>query len=357
MISTWNSSPYSASCPGGDCYLYLHAPPELSRGDALQYHIDTRNFFAWLVGVPLVGTDPISALIRLKDRMDLWRDRPADNLEALIDYIKLQGYCDLPEPMEESFTKKVAGLPAPRKARDGLKKMFRLSAPTYGRRMSELLVGATPRKSSLSRRPVSTFFSSITSSSSSLEKERVNNHIASVDGPKYGRKSPGNTRHSLKSDSGSSSSEASSSPPSLSYSGEDTLSTWSSRSSLVSTESQSSSPITPFTADEYSHDIFFDHFSSNDNDHHMDDVTFSNSNSPTSASRAILQNTKPYKHSRATSITDIYFNVSQNVASLTQEQRQQRQDESIHHSKTSRTAQEVMIDSLMAELRSGLHDD
>jgi hypothetical protein len=75
-------------------FLYLPAPTGLSRDERYVYHLITRNFFAWLLGVPLVGTDPVSALLDLKMRMDVWRDPGSGNFGALFDYVKEQGYGD-----------------------------------------------------------------------------------------------------------------------------------------------------------------------------------------------------------------------------------------------------------------------
>jgi hypothetical protein len=79
----------------GETFLYLHAPQQLSRDESFAYHVTTRNFFAWLMGVPIVGYDPVSALLALKDRMDIWRDEGSDNLKAICDYIHEQGYGDM----------------------------------------------------------------------------------------------------------------------------------------------------------------------------------------------------------------------------------------------------------------------
>jgi hypothetical protein len=75
-------------------FLYLHAPAEVSRDERFAYHVTTRNFFAWLLGVPLVGVDPVSALLDLKIRMDQWRDPGADNFGALFQYVEEQCYGD-----------------------------------------------------------------------------------------------------------------------------------------------------------------------------------------------------------------------------------------------------------------------
>jgi hypothetical protein len=72
------------------------------------YHLTTRNFFAWLLGVPLVGTDPISALLDLKIRMDMWRDPGSGNFGALFDYVKEQGYGDF-EALEIEMGKRLHG--------------------------------------------------------------------------------------------------------------------------------------------------------------------------------------------------------------------------------------------------------
>ena len=77
--------------------LYLDAPTTMSQDEAFMYHLTTRNFFAWLVGAPLVGKDPVSALIDLKVRMDTWRDVGADNYTALQQYVQEQGYDDYDE--------------------------------------------------------------------------------------------------------------------------------------------------------------------------------------------------------------------------------------------------------------------
>ena len=114
LLSTWqlsslyvsNYHPGSLTPPSYDVYdhpnnddencsyLYLHAPPEFSKVESYAYHITTRNFFGWLLGVPIVGADPVSALLDLKIRMDQWRDSGSDNFGALFEYVKEQGYGD-----------------------------------------------------------------------------------------------------------------------------------------------------------------------------------------------------------------------------------------------------------------------
>ncbi|KAF7503945.1 hypothetical protein GJ744_002970 [Endocarpon pusillum] len=100
LISTLAGSPYEEKeypSRTSESYLYLHCPQHLSREDSFAYHVTTRNFFAWLAGVPIVGYDPVSALLALKDRMDIWRDEGSDNMKAICDYIREQGYGDISE--------------------------------------------------------------------------------------------------------------------------------------------------------------------------------------------------------------------------------------------------------------------
>ena len=87
-------------------FLYLPPPTGLSRDESYIYHLATRNFFAWLLGVPLVGTDPVSALLDLKLRMDMWRDPGSGNFGALFDYVKEQGYGDF-EALEIEMGKRL----------------------------------------------------------------------------------------------------------------------------------------------------------------------------------------------------------------------------------------------------------
>jgi hypothetical protein len=87
-------------------FLYLPAPAGLSGDESYVYHLTTRNFFAWLLGVPLVGTDPVSALLDLKMRMDVWRDHGSGNFGALFDYVKEQGYGDF-EALEIEMGKRL----------------------------------------------------------------------------------------------------------------------------------------------------------------------------------------------------------------------------------------------------------
>ena len=74
--------------------LYIPAPKILSREEALQYHITTRNFFAWMFDKPLVGNRLGDALIALHRRMDEFRPDEEQNEDDLLAYVDNQGYTD-----------------------------------------------------------------------------------------------------------------------------------------------------------------------------------------------------------------------------------------------------------------------
>lgn len=89
--SPWQSDAESIA---GEFFLYLYAPSHLNRPDAFAYHVTTRNFVAWVVGRPLVGVDPLTAMLELKKRMDIWRDPGLDNFRTLLKFTRSQGYAD-----------------------------------------------------------------------------------------------------------------------------------------------------------------------------------------------------------------------------------------------------------------------
>lgn len=51
-----------------------------------------------ILDIPLVGVDPASAILKVKKRMDIWRDADLDNIKAIFNYIHRQGYADSPKP-------------------------------------------------------------------------------------------------------------------------------------------------------------------------------------------------------------------------------------------------------------------
>ncbi|KAL9123241.1 MAG: hypothetical protein Q9187_000222, partial [Circinaria calcarea] len=77
--------------------LYIPAPAHLSREEAFQYHLTTRNFFAWMFEKPLVGPRLGEALVSLQERMDAFRPDKKENRDDILAYLDLQGYTDFRE--------------------------------------------------------------------------------------------------------------------------------------------------------------------------------------------------------------------------------------------------------------------
>ena len=82
------------SLPPAKYELYIPAPTNLSREEAHQYHLTTRNFFAWMFEKPLVGERLGDALNALFNRMNDYRPNEEQNDDDLLAYIDSQGYTD-----------------------------------------------------------------------------------------------------------------------------------------------------------------------------------------------------------------------------------------------------------------------
>ncbi|MCJ1243104.1 hypothetical protein MMC30_000301 [Trapelia coarctata] len=78
----------------GKYELYIPAPPHLNREEALEYHLTTRNFFAWMFEKPLVGHNLGESLVCLQERMKEFRPDPEENQDDLLAYIDVMGYTD-----------------------------------------------------------------------------------------------------------------------------------------------------------------------------------------------------------------------------------------------------------------------
>lgn len=82
--------------------LYVPAPDGLSRDEAFQYHITTRNFFAYAVGRPVVGERLSNALVDLWKRLRDWLPSPAPSVDFTV-YLERQGYLNLAESSEHAL--------------------------------------------------------------------------------------------------------------------------------------------------------------------------------------------------------------------------------------------------------------
>ncbi|KAF2501266.1 hypothetical protein BU16DRAFT_522255 [Lophium mytilinum] len=85
-------SPSSRIPTKGSCDLYIPAPDESSREASFQWHLTTRNFFAFVLSKPLVGTHLGKTLVDLQERMHLFRSGQINNHEDFLVYIDDMGY-------------------------------------------------------------------------------------------------------------------------------------------------------------------------------------------------------------------------------------------------------------------------
>jgi hypothetical protein len=90
-VSSGFSTPLSKS---NTVELYIPAPEDATRQASFQWHVTTRNFFAFVFGRPLVGTHLGDALVELRERMDLFRSGQIDNQQDFLAYAEEQGYRD-----------------------------------------------------------------------------------------------------------------------------------------------------------------------------------------------------------------------------------------------------------------------
>ena len=74
--------------------VYIPAPENSSREDAFLWHLTTRNFLAFLFRKPLVGAHLGTTLVKLQERLLLFRSTLASNLDDFLDYVDEQGYRD-----------------------------------------------------------------------------------------------------------------------------------------------------------------------------------------------------------------------------------------------------------------------
>ena len=77
--------------------LFIPAPEQISREDSFKWHITTRNFFAFLLGKPLVGEHMGQAFVYLQERLHLFRPNHTNNHQDFLEYAENQGYRDLVE--------------------------------------------------------------------------------------------------------------------------------------------------------------------------------------------------------------------------------------------------------------------
>ncbi|XPS71501.1 hypothetical protein M3J07_003680 [Ascochyta lentis] len=76
--------------------LFIPAPDDASRQESFKWHVTTRNFFAFLLGKPLVGYQMGQTFVDLQERLQLFRSG-LNNHEDFLQYAEDQGYRDFSE--------------------------------------------------------------------------------------------------------------------------------------------------------------------------------------------------------------------------------------------------------------------
>ncbi|KAF1991973.1 hypothetical protein K402DRAFT_416470 [Aulographum hederae CBS 113979] len=79
---------------GGVYEIFIPAPEDAMREEAFAWHITTRNFFAFVMRKSLVGTHLSQSLIKLRERLDLFRADGVNNEEDFMAYLDELGYLD-----------------------------------------------------------------------------------------------------------------------------------------------------------------------------------------------------------------------------------------------------------------------
>lgn len=97
-----------SNCPGcdhGTSYeLYIPAPARSGLDATFEHHITTRNFFAWLYGLPLTGRALGKAIVDLKLRIDTYRPgNKEQNGTDVISFAEAQNYLDFRECVDHAL--------------------------------------------------------------------------------------------------------------------------------------------------------------------------------------------------------------------------------------------------------------
>jgi hypothetical protein len=74
--------------------IFIPSPTDYVREESFSWHITTRNFFAFLLDKPLVGSHLGKAIVDLQDRLQLFRTGEADNIKDMATYMESVGYLE-----------------------------------------------------------------------------------------------------------------------------------------------------------------------------------------------------------------------------------------------------------------------
>jgi len=92
--SSSDSGYSSGEASDGTRELYIPASMDASREETFDWHLTTRNLFAWMSDKPLVGSSLGQAFIDLLERMQLVRPSHIDHVEDCLAYADYMGYLD-----------------------------------------------------------------------------------------------------------------------------------------------------------------------------------------------------------------------------------------------------------------------
>ena len=101
--SSWRATARRDSLLDVAYEVYVPAPSHLSTEDALRYHLTTRNIFAWMYDLPVVGDSLGGALIALLARLNLFRPDQAQNEDDILAYLASQDYVDFRDCPDHSL--------------------------------------------------------------------------------------------------------------------------------------------------------------------------------------------------------------------------------------------------------------
>ncbi|KAI1265173.1 hypothetical protein F5Y18DRAFT_60874 [Xylariaceae sp. FL1019] len=79
----------------GPFQLFIPAPPQSEKRQSYNYHLATRNFFAFIFRRSMAGETLGSALIGLMHSMAQFRSQTANNEDDLLNYMDEEGYLDM----------------------------------------------------------------------------------------------------------------------------------------------------------------------------------------------------------------------------------------------------------------------
>lgn len=95
LSSSSDDSSVNGNVHGAAHNLYLPAPGRAHGQEAREWHLVTRNVFAWIMNKPLIGQTLTLALIDLVERLHTLRPASMDSVRDVLAYATRMGYTDM----------------------------------------------------------------------------------------------------------------------------------------------------------------------------------------------------------------------------------------------------------------------